>query len=436
MRLHRRSLLSGIAGAALLGAARFARADSIDEPALVDRLATALVEAEREADFSGAVRLMHRDRVVFETAVGLASRVYGTPNAIDTRFNIASMGKMFTAVAVLRLWQEGRLDLDAPLLRCLPDYPVAEVAGRITPRQLLSHSSGMGNYWQAVQVKPSNAFVETADYLRVIRDERPSFQPGERFGYSNSGYVLLGLAIEALTGETFAQHIDRTIFQPLDMAGSGYWPIDLVVPNRAEGYVRDPKTPGAWRSNVMANIYRGSPAGGGYSTVGDLTTFLAALRDHRLLTPETTTLATTGLFDMGKARYGLGFMDDRVNRQRVIGHTGGHDGIAGEAWCWPDHGWSFVMLTNGEVDGYWRINATVRDLLCGPSPSTAGYHLAMDMVRAARRDDVEAARAIYAARPQGLQPRAVFEVEAAKARHRGDGQAASRIMQAAALVDA
>ena len=399
------------------------------------RLDAAVEQAIIEADFSGVLMLNRGGKVVYQRAVGQAEREFGAANRIDTRFNVASIGKMFTATAVLRLVEQRRIDLDAPILRYLPDYPVRTIAEQITVRQLLSHSSGVGSYWEAIAQKPSQAFVETRDFLPLFADQPLEFTPGERMGYSNGGYVILGLIIEALTGETYAEHIGRTIFEPLGMNGSGYWPLDLVVPNRADGYTRDEAVPGAWRNNLFVNQFRGNPAGGAYSTVEDLSTFIAALGDGRLLSPQMYTIATTSLFDLGRARYGLGFMEETVNGHRMVGHSGGHFGIAGEVWRYQDLDVTVAMLSNSEVDGYWALNVAVKDILCGPSPATDAWRLGMAMAAAAGGDSVAAARALFDARPQGLEPRSVFEVEAAKARHRGNPAAAERIMQVAAVIE-
>lgn len=434
VRMTRRGVMGAAAGLGALGLASTASAGDGDAD-IAARLDAAVDRAVADADFSGALMLKRGDRVVYRRAVGQAERVFGAANRIDTRFNVASIGKMFTATAVLRLVEQGRIDLDAPILRYLPDYPARAVAEQVTARQLLSHSSGVANYWDAIAEKPSQAFVEARDYLPLIAAQPLEFTPGERLGYSNGGFVVLGLIIEAMTGETYADHIRRTIFEPLGMSGSGDWPLDLVVPNRADGYSRDEAVPGAWRNNLFVNQFRGGPAGGGYSTVEDLSIFIAALGDGRLLSPQMREAATTGLFDMGRVRYGLGFEEEVVNGHRISGHTGGHFGIAGEVWRYQDLGYTFAMLTNGEVDGYWGMSVAVKDILCGPSPATDAWRLGMAMTAAARDDSVAAARALFDARPQGLQPRSVFEVEAAKARHRGNPEGADRIMAIAAIVE-
>ncbi|RZJ30622.1 MAG: class A beta-lactamase-related serine hydrolase [Brevundimonas sp.] len=434
VRMTRRGVIGAAAGLGALGLSGgvFARGDDADIAARID---AAVDRAVVESDFSGALMLKQGDRIVYQRAVGQAEKVFGADNRLDTRFNVASIGKMFTATAILRLVEQGRVDLDAPVLRYLPDYPAPAIAGQITARQLLSHSSGVGNYWEAIADKPSQAFVEARDFLPLFVDQPLEFTPGERLGYSNGGYVILGLIVEALTGERYAEHIRRTIFEPLGMHGSGDWPLDLIVPNRADGYTRDEAVPGAWRNNLFVNQFRGNPGGGGYSTVEDLSTFITALGDGRLMSPRMRATATTGLFDLGRARYGLGFMEETINGHRMVGNTGGHFGIAGEVWRYEDQGVTFAMLTNGEVDGYWGMNIAMKDILCGPGPATDGYHLGMAMTAAARDDSVAAARALFDARPEGMQPRSVFEVEAAKARHRGNPDGAERIMAIAAVVE-
>lgn len=433
--MTRRGALGAAAGLGALGWAGAGRADD-NEAAIARRLEAAVAEAVRTADFSGAVMLKRGDRVVYRTAVGLADRGHGVPNTINTRFNVASIGKMFTATAILRLADQGRVDLDAPIIRYLPDYPDRDIVERITPRQLLSHSSGLGNYWEAIADKPPQRFVETKDFLPLIQGQPLQAEPGTTFGYSNSGYVVLGLVIEVVTGEAYADHIRRTLFDPLGMDRSGDWPLDLVIEGRADGYVRDETTPGAWRSNTFVNQYRGNPAGGGYSTVSDLLIFVGALRDGRLFSEATRAAATTGMFDMGRTRYGLGFIVDRANDLNIVGQTGGHVGIASEVWLHRDTGWSLAIMTNGEVDGYWGLSVAVKDMLCGESPATDAWRLGMAMVTAAADDSVAAARALFEARPEGMTPRMVFEVEAAKAKHRGRPDAALRILEAGAMIDA
>lgn len=390
--------------------------------------------AVRESDFSGAVLLAKHGRTILARATGFACRDHGVPNGIETKFNLGSISKTFTATAILRLAEQGRLRLDAPVSAILRDYPDPDIARRITVEQLLTHSSGLGNYWEAIAARPTHAFSELADYVPLFRGAALEFEPGTRFGYSNVGYVVLGLIVEAVTGTSYFDHVRTTIFEPLGMSATESWPLDLVVPGRATGFTRDEQRPGVWRNNIFVNAFRGNSAGGGYSTAADLTRFAQALAGDRLFARATRETATRGRFPYAKGQYGLGFSEEIVNGHRIVGHTGGHIGIASEVMVFEDLGWTLALLTNGDVDGYWSVNAFVKDLLCGESMSTSHYRHSMALAAAAQEDGVNAARVLHERRAPGTEARpGVLEVEAAKARHRGRSEAAERI---GALVEA
>lgn len=417
--------------------ARTMPAGSASERTIAARLDAYVDRAIRDDDFSGAVMLARGGRVVFARAAGLASRDYETPNRIDTGFNFASIGKLFTGTAILRLVEQGRVRLDAPFGTYLTNYPDAAIARQITIEQLLTHSSGLGNYWEAIASRAPQAYVRLADFLLLFQGVPPVSAPGTRFDYSNVGYVVLGLVIEAVSGSSFQDHIQQTIFDPFDMRGSSYWPLDLVVANRATGFVRDEEMPGAWRSNAFVNQFRGHSAGGGYSTVGDLLVFARAWREDRLYGRDMRENATRGRFDYRRGQYGLGISIETVNGHRIVGHSGGHIGIAGELMMFDDLGWDAAILTNGDVDGFWGVNAFIKDLLCGESSSTRSYWHSLALVRAAASDGLASARALHARRAPGTEARpGVLEVEAIKARHRGRPEAADRIATLAAELTA
>lgn len=432
-------LAAGLGAAAYAEPARAAAppGGSATERTLATRLGACLDRAIREDDFSGAVILRRNGRTVFARATGLSSRDYETPNRIDTRFNVASIGKLFTGTAILRLVEQGRVRLDAPFGTYLPRYPDTDIARQVTIEQLLTHSSGLGNYWEAIASRAPQTYVNLADFVPLFQGTPLAFAPGTRFDYSNVGYVVLGLVIEAVTGMSFHDHVDRTIFAPFGMRTSGYWPLDLVVPNRATGFGRDEETPGAWRSNVFVNQFRGHSAGGGYATVGDLIAFARAWREDRLYGRAMRDEATRGRFDYRRGQYGLGISIETVNGHRIVGHSGGHIGIAGELMIFEDLGWDVAILTNGDVDGFWGVNAFVKDLLCGESVSTRGYWHSLALVRAVADHGLEAARALQTRRARGTEVRpGVLEVEAAKARHRGRPETADRIAALAVGLEA
>jgi len=251
-------------------------------------------EIDRRAaadEFSGVVLVVRDGEVLLDRAVGWADRGLRVANRPDTSFNLGSINKIFTMVVIHQLAAEGRLRLDAPLADALPDYPDAEVAARITIRQLLDHSSGLGDFFNdRYDATPRDRLRSLADYLPLFAGRPLEFEPGSRRSYSNAGYLVLGLVIEKLTGKSYYDAVRARVFERAGMSDTESWPVDAVVPNRAVGYTRngDAAEPSqTLRSNVERLPGRGSSAGGGYSTAADLARFAAALVGGRLLPPGT-----------------------------------------------------------------------------------------------------------------------------------------------------
>lgn len=380
-------------------------------------------------DFSGVVLLAQGEEILFERAYGLADRSFAVPNRTDTRFGIASINKMFTALAIIRLFDERGLSLQTPLIDVLPDYPNSEVARRITIEQLLTHTSGVGNYWAGLSRLPAAAVTELPDYLPLFADQDLAFEPGSAFGYSNGGYVILGLVIEEMTGERYRDHVERTIFSPLGMTGTGSPRLDMVTENRAIGYTRSQEHPGEWANNLLVGELRGSSAGGGVSTARDLLRFANALTENRLLPADRTAEYTRGRYDYPKGRYGYGFSEDIVNGHRIIGHSGGHIGVAAELKIFTDLGYTFIVLSNGDVDAYWSIENFITELLAGENPASANYRYTEALIGRIVEDGTEAALAWNAAQPDDIAAReSVIEVAAFRYLHRGMNDAAIALL--------
>jgi hypothetical protein len=181
----------------------------------VDGLVRKLANADR---FSGAILMVKGEATLYRNAVGLASVSFQAANRIDTKFNLGSMNKMFTAVAVAQLAQQGKLSFDDTLAKHVPDYPNKEVAGKVTIHQLLTHTSGMGSYFNdKYQEASKTRFRAVRDYLPLFADDPLQFQPGERFGYSNSGFHVLGLVIEKVSGQDYFDYVREHIYRPAGM---------------------------------------------------------------------------------------------------------------------------------------------------------------------------------------------------------------------------
>jgi len=385
-----------------------------------------LATAERDKDLSGAVLVAHGDQVLLRRAYGWADRALDVRNRPDTRFNLASMNKMFTALAILRLVQDGRLTLDEPIIRWLPTYPNRVVAERVTVRQLLGHTSGLGNFWEALQSRSPSSVCSTSDFLALFVDDPLQGEPGATFAYSNSGYIVLGLLIETVSGEPYEAHMQRSLFVPLGMHDTGAIALDHVVPRRATGHTRSQERPGEWLNNAYVNTFCGTAAGGGYSTVDDMLRFGRALAAGELLEPGLMKLYATGVQPYSKGRYALGLSEQTIGGHRVIGHSGGHIGIAGELLVFADDDHVAVILTNGDVDAFWNVRNTIVRALLGDDTESAPYWRTLDVIDRTDRDGLqpgveEAARLGGAS---GLRE-SVIDVTAGKWLHRGD---ASRSM--------
>jgi CubicO group peptidase (beta-lactamase class C family) len=291
--------------------------------------------------FSGAVLIARDGKPVVKQANGFADRQRRRPNAVDTNFNIGSVGKSFTALATAQLVEAGKLSFDDPIGKYLSGFP-PEVASRVTIGQLLTHTSGLGDVfmrWPAT----APAQLDIAEILARIVTEPLQFQPGSRFGYSNSGYVVLGAIIEAVTGQNYYDYVRENVFKPAGMKRTG-WYTPGQVPNMAHGYTQV-DTSGTWVA--------GNPSGGAYSTLGDLLRFAQALLKNKLLSPQMTKLVLTGKVDTPRpgpapTKYSYGFEEQLRNGVRIVGNGGGQPGIEAQLRIFPRLGYTVIVLTNQE----------------------------------------------------------------------------------------
>jgi CubicO group peptidase (beta-lactamase class C family) len=287
---------------------------------------------ETAADrFSGAVLVAKDGEGLFLGAYGLGDRELQIPNTLETRFRIGSMNKMFTAVAVLQLVEADQVELTAPLGTYLTDYPNHEVAERVTIHHLLTHTGGTGDIFGLEFDAHREELRTLGDYVELYGGRGLEFEPGTRWAYSNYGFILLGAAIEAVTGQSYYDFVNRHIYEPGLMTRTGSLPEERSVPDRAIGYM-DPSGVTDWRPNTDTLPYRGTSAGGGYATVEDFARFAEALLNHELLSPESTELLITGKEEIGPGvEYAYGFADRRdAEGNRSVGHAGGAPGMNGD----------------------------------------------------------------------------------------------------------
>ena len=328
----------------------------------------ALLGEEAAADrFSGAVLVTRNGEVLFSDAVGLADRDRAIPNTLQTRFRIGSMNKMITAVAILQLVEAGELELTAPVGDYLTDYPNPDVATTVTIHHLLTHTGGTGDIFGPDFDAHRDELRTHHDYVELYGSRSPEFDPGTTWAYSNYGFVLLGAIIEAVTGQTYYDYVNDHIYQPAGMTATGSLPETEAVPDRSIGYTT--QTPGGqWHPNTDTLPYRGTAAGGGYSTVEDLTRFAEALLNQRLLKRDSTDLLFTAKVDSGPgAGYAYGFEDQRdIDGSGPVGHSGGAPGMNGDLRIYPNSGNVVAVLANLDPPAAQRISSYLHPRLPPP----------------------------------------------------------------------
>ncbi len=239
----------------------------------------------RRDEFSGVVLVARAGVHQFERAYGMADREAGRPNELTTAFNLGSINKFFTGVAIRQLAAAGKLVVDSSLARAWPEYPNPDVARRVTIRQILEHRSGIqGNIFGAPPGKTRHDVRAVSDYFELFKNQPLQFEPGSRQQYSNAGYIVLGLLIERLSGETYYDYVRRHIYELAGMTRTGSWPVDSLPANTALGYTRgaERRETAPWVRNTDLLPGRGSSAGGGYSTAHDLLRLITALRANKI----------------------------------------------------------------------------------------------------------------------------------------------------------
>ena len=306
---------------------------------------TALI---KKGVFSGTLLIAKGEKILLTMVGGEASKSFHVLNDIDTKFNLGSMNKMFTATAIVRLIEQGKLSLDDTIDKYIDEtWMPAEITKKITIRHLLSHSSGLGSYFNDVYDKSSrHLFRKLDDYKTLIKDDKPAFEPGSRFQYSNTGMFLLGVIIEKVTGEDYFDHIRRVIYAPAGMNNTDCYEMDYPVENLAIGYSPDWKSPYKWQNNLYKHVIKGGPAGGGFSTVKDLHRFALALLAGKYVSKASLDMMWT---DHLAAFYGFGFSVAKTRAGKTVGHGGGFSGINAKLDIYLDSGYIVSVMSNVDM---------------------------------------------------------------------------------------
>ena len=314
-------------------------------------------------EMSGVILLAKDDGVIFRRAYGKASLAYEAPMTLSTRLNTASIGKSFTAVAVAQLIDAGKLSLDDAVGKVLPNYPDRVVRDRVTIRQLLTHTSGLGDLydhpkWPVVRTR----IRSVPGYMELVVGRPLLDEPGARYEYSNAGYILLGAIVEKLSGQDFYQYVHDHVFVPAGMTHSSYpaaddevlgfaTPLTNFMDRGETAYIYRLGRP---RSALLQLAARGGPQGGAAVTGDDLMAYDIAFRAGKLTSPAMVKLMTSAQGPAVGGRRGaqpdtvpgFGFEVTSRNGHTMIGHQGGDLGVASFVYHFPETGYTAVVMSN------------------------------------------------------------------------------------------
>ena len=319
-------------------------------------------------EFSGVVVIADATNVKFQATCGFASLPFQIPNQIDTRFRVGSITKMFTAVATLQLVDAGTLNLDTKLHEVL-DLSASQIPQAVTIEHLLTMTSGIADWfdesgdWEAAWNKilenhPIYFLRRNQDYLPLFLSLPPESPPGATHKYNGAGYLLLGLVIETLTGQDYEKYVSEQVFSRAGMTSSGFFALDGVDPEVAEGYIPITDSDGnfrSWKKNIYTTTPTGVADGGSYATAADLIRFAQHLRSGDLLSPiSTSAMLSPKVSQFDKPfrgyqwMYGYGniFLLDLEGRIVRYGHTGEEDGASSRLYHYPDSDTTVVILAN------------------------------------------------------------------------------------------
>lgn len=321
-----------------------------------------------EEGFSGVFYVKDDNEVLIEAASGFSNRAEERLNTVHTRFGIASGCKVFTAVAICQLVENGILSFDTRLKDCLGTvFPYFDE--NVTIHHLLTHSSGIPDYFDEETMNsfedlwmstPMYQMRNSNDFLPLFKNGKMMFKPGERFHYNNAAFIILGLIIEQHTGTSFTDYIEMNLFEKCGMSGSGYFSFDRLPKNTALGYIDNED--GTWRTNAYSLPINGGADGGAYITAPDMIKFWEALLNHRLLSKEYTKLLMTPHIHVDEGvDYGYGIWINKKGNTTFKYHVMGYDpGVSFHSAFYPQYGIKIAIPSN-ENSGPFKMMKTIEE---------------------------------------------------------------------------
>lgn len=348
------------------------------ENIITKELISFIEEGVATDQFSGVVLVAKDGKPILEKVAGIANKEKQIPNTIDTKFNLGSANKMFTAVAIAQLVEQGLLNFNDPVGKFLPDYPNQQVREQVTIHHLLTHTSGLGSF---IDTKYREQFLKARQNLKNICDvvdlfkDRPLEFPIGESHYSSDGYELLGAIIESISRENYCNYVREHIYKVAGMINTESYEIDPNNPSEdiAVGYThRNPQTDrmeeGERFDNFGLNLLKGTASGSGYSTCGDLLGFAKVLQDGKLVSPDMLNKMLTPYVHEGskdnQTKYqGYGFQVWDIGGIRRYGHPGRFTGVNARFDVYPDLGYIVVVLANYDPPSAFDVAEKATELI-------------------------------------------------------------------------
>jgi len=316
-----------------------------------------------EKDFTGVVSVVQNGDVVFQEPFGYADLPNEIPNEMDTKFPTASAGKAFVAVGIMKLIENGKLSFDSRL-GDLVNFGLKAIDPNITVRQLLNHTSGIPDYfdesvldeYEELWIDYPNYKIRTsADLIPLFIDKPMMYKPGEKFQYNNTGYVVLGLIIESLTGKPFDKYLEEEVFQPLGMTKTGYYELDRLPAKCANAYIYD-ESRGDYRTNIFSVDVKGTGAGGAFTTIPDVEKFWKGLFSYQILSEKSVKDMMSP--QVAEKCYGYGFWLDKKEDGYIVHFEGCDPGVSFYS-AYDREKELMITLVSNFGDNVWKLHEKI-----------------------------------------------------------------------------
>ncbi|MFD1096137.1 serine hydrolase domain-containing protein [Salegentibacter chungangensis] len=331
----------------------------------LDSEITSFLDTLNSNTFSGIILVGKNDSIFSQRTYGYSNIEHKIKNDRNTKFNLASISKSITAVGILKLYDQGKIELNKPIGNYLDEYPNQRVLDSVTIHQLLTHTAGTkAIYGEEYQRTNKNRYRELEDFLPLFENDSLAFSPGSKYEYNGGGFVLLALIIQKVTGENYYDYVQKNIFDPAGMEDTKALEIDGVNYNTADGYsIYLRKDNSLARNDYL--ISKASGSSGFYSTAEDLFKLSKALRNYELLSKATTDLMLEPKVKGYNTHLGYGIDIDNRYEETIVGHSGGWYGIRTEWMDFLDSNYTVIILSNLDNDGKEKVSNFFKSKISG-----------------------------------------------------------------------